>query len=222
MKFKFYLPIMVLVLSLAMIGGGACRKKSPENYDYSHFSAIISVEKDGNFSSIGYAVVYAEKDNILQLQTAKHIVDNANNRYIITFKSGLSTDIVKINIPDKQADLAVIEVNRSLLQNGRDYKIPKFSTLNDYKSGANIYILRDEYDNCPERKIDSISNSNAIVSFLIRGKISTGRSGSPVFLKDTDVCLGVVSGYFNEKSGVGEKTMCLLYSISKQIKTESN
>ena len=92
-------------------------------------------------------------------------------------------------------------------------------TLNDYKSGANIYILRDEYDNYPERKIDSISNSNAIVSFLIRGKISTGRSGSPVFLKDTDVCLGVVSGYFNEKSSVGEKTMCLA-TLNEELKTE--
>ena len=213
MKIKFslfHLTILVLIIIL----GVSCRKKENVLPDYAMYTVEISCINKNEIVNVGYAVIYSEKNNILQLQTAKHILEDKNKKYFVTFKSGISRDIDNIQIPNADADIAIIEISKNTLQKDRDYQLPNFFEKEKYKAGQNIYIWHDEYDNYPERTIDIINAQNSIISFFTLGKIAKGRSGSPVFLKDTDICMGIVSGYFTVNSAVGEKI--LLLSLEKE------
>ena len=208
MKLKFLLYLLI-ILVFATICGVSCRKKVNTHPNYAMYTVEISCIDENKIANVGYAVVYAEKNNILQLQTAKHIFENKNKKYFVTFKSGISRDINNIQIPDKDTDIAIIEISKDSLQKDHDYQLPGFFKRDKYKVGQNIYIWHDEYDNYPERTIDIINEQNSVISFYTLGKIAKGRSGSPVFLKNTDICLGIVSGYFIENSAIGEKTLVL-------------
>lgn len=212
MNIKYKLCCVFTLSVFIAIFATSCRKEPKKSFpDYAMFTVVVSTSQGNEISSIGYACVYAEKEDVLLLQTAKHLVENKNNKYFITFKSGLSADITAIDFPDKNKDIAIIQVKRKLLKNGKDYFVPESPKEADYKAGLGIYIWRDEYDNNPVRKIDDVNYQVPITIFSTAGSIAPGRSGSPVFLKDSKICLGVVSGYFKADSAMGEKTICLSY-----------
>lgn len=185
-------------------------KVEPQFVDYSTYVADISVENPTQ-RRIGYACVYAVKGDLLQLLTAEHIVSDKNLKYIITFRNGTSVKVANINKPVKNADLAILEVPKEKLKDGKEYLIPEFRKLQKSDAGLSLYAFGDEMDNYPYRAVDSVNERANISEVYFAGSISKGRSGSPVFIKGSNRCIGIISGFFTKDSGVGEKTVVLLH-----------
>ena len=177
--------------------------------DYSSYIGDISIHTANGMSSIGYACVYAETPQFLQLLTASHVVNDSKQDYFISFHNGITVKVSAVKVLRKDSDLAILEVPNERLQKSREYEVPQFKKLRFEDVGQHLYIWGDEYDNYPERKIDMVKEKANIAEIYLPGTIATGRSGSPVFFKNTNICVGVISGFFTKASSVGEKIVCL-------------
>ena len=184
-------------------------EKTQSKFDYSSCTAVISFETPNGIKSIGYACIYAENSQSLQLLTAAHVVNDPKQDYFVTFHNGTTVKVSAVNILQKDADLALIEVPRKKLQNGKEYQIPQFDKLQNADAGKSLYVWGDEYENNPARMVDRVLEKNGVTEVYFNGSVAKGRSGSPVFLKDSNICVGVISGFFTKDSGVGENTVCL-------------
>lgn len=177
-----------------------CNANSHE-VNHKYFSASVSY---GQFETVGYAVILKSENGKLYLLSAKHIFNKTKGEYYVTFSSGKSKKIINIK-NFKNNDTAIIEIDSNGLFENKDYKIPQITGVNERIKNMQLYILNDEYYNMPDRKISDTNNEK----IYLNGNIEKGRSGSPVFIKNSSICLGIVSGYFTKNSAIGEKILIL-------------
>lgn len=210
-----FLPILFFVVFVGFTTFylNTTKSKTVQKINYNLFSVEISLKRDNKLIKIGNGCIFSKNSQNIKILTAKHILEHANkNEFKIIFSSGKYADIQEIKFIDKNVDLAIIEVDKSFLE-----KIMIMKFQNSHNNSLkliqknSIYIWNDEYYNETERKINNFHYNKNILTTYIDGTIAPGRSGSPVFLNNTETCLGVISGYFKKDSTLGEKILCLLW-----------
>ena len=146
-----------------------------------------------------YAVVYRESENELIFMSVAHYFKRNPPPYYIELDG---SKINNVQIPDEKRDLAFFAIDKTGLVRGENFKVPVF--VSNVEITAPITIYHDDLYKLPDRKIERVNAEER--SVLLSGVVSKGRSGSPVFIKGTNQCIGVVSGYY-EKS---KQTLVLL------------
>ena len=194
------IPILS-ILSLAIVGTAIYwltrsvqPSKTPD--DKGNFAFKVFAEKSDNTC---YAVVYRESEDELIFMSVAHYFKNNPPPYFIELDGSRIKDV---QIPDEMRDVAFFSVDNTGLVRGKDFEVPVF--VSDVEIATPITIFHDELYHLPDRKIEQMNAEER--SVLLSGVIAKGRSGSPAFIKGTDQCLGVVSGYY-EKT---EQTLVLL------------
>ncbi len=131
--------------------------------------------------------------------------DGKDRKYSVQFSSGVVRDIVPLPLPPAGVDCAFVAVDSAGLVAGRDYAIPRFVEPDFMDEGKSTYIFEDYYGDRP-KKVISVNKSGEARSCYLDGPIQIGRSGSPVFIRDTVDCIGIVSGFYPVSATNGART----------------
>ena len=194
------IPILS-ILALAIVGAAIywlVRIYQPSKAldDNGDFAFKVFSEKSDNTC---YAVVYRELEDELIFMSVAHYFKSTPPPYYIELDG---SEIKDVQIPDEKRDVAFFTVDKTGLAKGKDFGMPVF--VSPVEVAAPITIFHDELYHLPDRKIERMNEAER--SVLLSGIIAQGRSGSPAFIKGTNQCLGVVSGYY-EKT---QQTLVLL------------
>ena len=138
-----------------------------------------------------YAVVYRESEDELIFMSVAHYFKRNPSPYFIELAG---SEIKDVQIPDEKRDVAFFTVDKTGLVRGKDFEVPVF--VSNVEISAPITIYHDELYHLPDRVIERMNAEEG--SVLLSGIIAQGRSGSPAFIKGTNQCLGVVSGYYEK------------------------
>lgn len=202
MKKAAYITVAAVVCALLFgITNMGC-SKAPEPVNYDVYTVGVSLEDMRGFGS---GVVLKQENGKIYCLSATHLFDKSSQEYYITFYSGKPRKVLNVR-KISGSDLAVAEVDGSGLKLNRDYKIPQFARYTDRLKDVELHIFNDGYYRIPFRKMIGADDS----AIYLPGKMEKGRSGSPLFIKDHPVCLGIVSGYYTAESENGEKVIVLM------------
>ena len=153
------------------------------------FAFKVFAEKSDNTC---YAVVYRESEDKLIFMSAAHYFKRNPPPYHIELAA---REIEDVQIPDEKRDVAFFSIDKAGIVRGKDFGLPVF--VSKVKITDPITIFHDDLYQISDRKVEQINTAER--SILLSGIVAKGRSGSPAFIKGTDQCIGVVSGYY-EKS----------------------
>ena len=186
------IPILS-ILSLAIAGAAIywfarLYQPSKASADNGVFAFKVFSEKSDNTC---YAVVYRESEDELIFMSVAHYFKRNPPPYFIELAG---SEIKDVQIPDEKRDVAFITVDKTGLVRGKDFEVPVF--VSNMEISAPITIFHDELYHLPDRVIEQMNAEER--SVLLSGIIAQGRSGSPAFIKGTNQCLGVVSGYYEK------------------------
>ena len=202
MKKAIYITVAAVLCSFAfcVTVGGCSEETGTANYDI--YTVGVSLDDMRGF---GYGVVLKQESGKIYCLSAAHLFDKLFKEYYIIFYSGKPRKVLNIS-RISGSDIAIVEVDGSGLLENRDYSIPHFARYAENLKDMELHVFNDGYYRVPFRKMIG-ADDNAI---YLPGKIEKGRSGSPLFIKDHPVCLGIVSGYYTAESKYGEKIIILM------------
>ena len=201
MKKIVFIGVVIIFLGVIFCVANGCSKQEDlVNYDI----YTVGISSD-DMRGFGYGVVLKQENGKIYCLSAAHLFDKLFKEYYITFYSGKPRKVLNIN-RISGSDIAIVEVDGSGLLKNRDYSIPQFARYADKLKDAELHVFNDGYYRVPFRKMIA-ADDNAI---YLPGKIEKGRSGSPLFIKNHPVCLGIVSGYYTAESKYGERVIVLM------------
>ena len=192
-----YVLVLVAALSVILTISG-CSKirswfKSDKKSPFDPKLAVVTVSSKDSRDSC-YAVVYQEHPNDLVFMSVAHYFEKNPGPYHISLDY---LKIKKVWRPDPKRDLVFFTVDRRTLTRGKDYEVPSFAVDIKAIDRLQFDIFNDELYRTEKRKLEHKEIESG--EYLLSGIIEKGRSGSPVFVEGTDKCLGVVSGYYEDK-----------------------
>ena len=191
---------VLCALVFCMTGMGCAKETEPVNYDI--YTVGVSLD---DMRAFGSGVVLKQENGKIYCLSAAHLFDKLFKDYYITFYTGKPRKVLNVR-KISGSDLAIAEVDGSGLQINRDYQIPQFARYADNLKDMELHVFNDGYYRIPFRKMLGADDS----AIDLPGKMEKGRSGSPLFIKDHPVCLGIVSGYYTAESKYGEKVIVLM------------
>lgn len=187
------IPILsILVLAIVCAAVYLLVRLSPPSTEpgaNGSFAFKVFSEKSDNTC---YAVVYRESTDKLMFMSVAHYFKRNPPPYRIELAA---REIEGVQIPDKKRDVAFFSIDKAGIVRGKDFGLPVF--VSDVRISDPITIFHDDLYQMPARKVEQINTAER--SILLSGIVKKGQSGSPAFIKGTNQCVGVVSGYY-EKS----------------------